>query len=271
MGTLTRFNLEIIKQDWPGDVFVEIKHPSDNNTFSESYVRRFYLNYFSVQNVDEVLSDPIVSSAETVFFWIDSITDFPGQFNGEGGDINSIDAERAYEEYRKRPKFDLIRKNPEWKIKYDYYKRILSDLNFMPGRYRDGYKTSEYVSPFQTPYSYNQPEPAPGPNFIKSDLEKIWNKRSDKKDIILCDDLRMYLNYDYEGGDWDKSYKLRKPVSDKEYYNNFGNYKNTHSIIKYNTDHGYVLLAPMHNLGERKNYPQYDAMDPRVSENPNTI
>ena len=54
----------------------------------------------------------------------------------------------------------------------------------------------------------------------------------------------MYLNYDYEGGDWDKSYKLRKPVLDKEYYNNFGNYKNTHSIIKYNTDHGYVLLAP---------------------------
>ena len=65
MGTLTRFNLEIIKQDWPGDVFVEIKHPSDNNTFSESYVRKFYLNYFSVQDVDEVLSDPIVSSAET--------------------------------------------------------------------------------------------------------------------------------------------------------------------------------------------------------------
>ena len=74
----------------------------------------------------------MIVSSKTVFFWIDSITDFPGQFNGEGGDINSIDAERAYEEYRKRPKFDLIRKNPEWKIKYDYYKRILSDLNFMP-------------------------------------------------------------------------------------------------------------------------------------------
>ena len=83
-----------------------------------------------------------------------------------------------------------------------------------------------------------------GNKWIESDLNfplqeelKIINKyRKDKKDVIVCDDLRIYEYGPFEGGNWDKRKYFEtldlKFISDYNY-----------NMSKFYSQEGYILLT----------------------------
>lgn len=70
---------------------------------------------------------------------------------------------------------------------------------------------------------------------LQEELELINNFRSDKKDVIICDDLRIYEDGPFQGGNWEgrKAYNLNLDFLNKLNY----------QVKKYYSQEGYLLLT----------------------------
>jgi hypothetical protein len=71
---------------------------------------------------------------------------------------------------------------------------------------------------------------------LEKELDIIFSKRSQYKDVIICDDLRIYEDNSYEGGIWAD----RLTVSDKLNSDFLSKYNR--KVSKFYADEGYVLL-----------------------------
>lgn len=71
---------------------------------------------------------------------------------------------------------------------------------------------------------------------LKEEIKLINQYRKDKNDVIICDDLRIYEDGPFEGGNWDK----RKEFEglDLEFLSDYN-----YHINKYYNQEGYILLT----------------------------
>ena len=69
---------------------------------------------------------------------------------------------------------------------------------------------------------------------LEKELDLIYSYRKDKRDIILCDDLRIYEDGPFQGGNWKERHKFGLDLSFISRYN--------YNIEKFYKSEGYILL-----------------------------
>ena len=74
---------------------------------------------------------------------------------------------------------------------------------------------------------------------LKDELELISKYRPNKNDIIILDDLRIYKDGPYEGGNWDDR-SLYKLGDESFIYQFFPD----RTITEYYTEQGFILITP---------------------------
>lgn len=74
---------------------------------------------------------------------------------------------------------------------------------------------------------------------LKDELELISKYRSNKNDIIILDDLRIYKDGPYEGGNWEDR-ELYKLGDESFIYQSFPE----RTITEYYTEQGFILITP---------------------------
>jgi hypothetical protein len=77
---------------------------------------------------------------------------------------------------------------------------------------------------------------------LERELEIIKNLRKEYKDIILIDDIKLYMN-DGEFANWVPNIKPRQKFSSKEFYKEI--LSDTHRFEYFNNDTGYGALIPL--------------------------
>ena len=74
---------------------------------------------------------------------------------------------------------------------------------------------------------------------LRDELELISKYRSNKNDVIILDDLRIYKDGPYEGGNWED--RLLYKLGDESFiYQFFPN----RTITEYYTEQGFILITP---------------------------
>lgn len=71
---------------------------------------------------------------------------------------------------------------------------------------------------------------------LEEELDIIWAARSNKKDIIVIDDLRIYEENDYTGGNWSDRDKYGSPTLD--FLSKYG-----YNVEKFLLEEGYIYLT----------------------------
>lgn len=75
---------------------------------------------------------------------------------------------------------------------------------------------------------------------LERELEIIYNHRKDCKDLILCDDLRIYIQANFQGGNIDTP--IQKGTISA--FESFNQWLTTHNIITDIRDEGYLIFRP---------------------------
>ena len=71
---------------------------------------------------------------------------------------------------------------------------------------------------------------------LEKEIEIIYKYRSNKRDVIVCDDLRIYEDGPFEGGNWTERHRFTGlDLSFLERYN--------YQVTKFYSQEGYILLV----------------------------
>ena len=70
---------------------------------------------------------------------------------------------------------------------------------------------------------------------LEEELDIIYSYRKDKRDAILCDDLRIYEDGPFQGGNWSKRSEFGLDLSFLSRYN--------YNVEKFYASEGYLLLS----------------------------